>query len=228
MYRQAVILAGGKGTRLLPLTLHVPKPMVTVANKPFLYWQLTYLQKQGVRDVLLLVSHLADVIRSHFSNHPIPGLNIEYSVEPSPLGTGGALKHALPFLQEKFWLLNGDSFLFIELAKMAHELNANSWQACLATIEQHLVGVPGNVELEGTLVAKYKRDAGFKHIDAGVYLLERSVVENGPGGIFDLGNYWQRLAPTGKVGAFTTTERFFDIGTPERLQFFAQHLRDYF
>ncbi len=232
MFKQAVILAGGKGTRLLPLTSTIPKPMVEVAGHPFLYWQLTYLKDQGVRNVLLLVSHLSDVVRDYFAKHPVAGLNLDYSVEKTPMGTGGAVYEALGQLEEKFWLLNGDSFLFIELSDMAKYAAKHSWDTCMATTNCKLIGVPGNLQVEKDNVISYKKDAtaenGYPFVDAGVYLMSRSVVENGPRGNFDLGQYWPTLIAHGKLGSFEVFDRYFDIGTPERLKTFERHIGDYF
>lgn len=232
MIKQAVILAGGKGTRLLPLTSNIPKPMVMVAGQPFLYWQLNYLKDQGVTDVLLLVSHLAEVVRDYFTKNPIVGLRLAYSVEEKPMGTGGAVYEALELLEKKFWLLNGDSFLYIELAKMAHFNDQHAWDACMATASGGLVPVPGNLQIRKNNVVAYKKEAGqaadYPFVDAGVYLISRSVIEHGPRGNFDLGQYWPLLISGQKLGSFEIFERFFDIGTPERLKTFEKHIGDYF
>lgn len=228
MTEQAVILAGGKGTRLLPLTLNVPKPMVDVAGHPFLYWQLRYLKDQGIRRVVLLLGHLSSVVEKYFTKYPVPGLKIEYSVEPSPLGTGGALRLSLPLLEERFWLLNGDSFLFIELNKMAQAHMKNNALATIAALKSDVLKVMGNLNLRGETVLEYRRDAGFEYVDAGVYLIEREIVAGGPTGTFDLGKYWIDKVGTHAINAFEVHERFFDIGTPERLKIFTEHVSDYF
>lgn len=230
MVEQAVILAGGKGTRLLPLTLNIPKPMVLVGGQPFLYWQLLYLKEQGVKDVLLLISHLAAVVSGHFEKNPIPGLKIRYAVEPRPMGTGGALKYAVKELPVRFWLLNGDSFLFIDLQAMNKLHDAADMDGTLAVASPSVVPVPANLRCEKGRVLEYRKDAGseFTEVDAGVYLLSRSMVEQGPSGTFDLGQLWPPAITRGKLGSFTVHDRFFDIGTLERLKFFEQHLKDYF
>jgi len=108
---QVVILAGGKGTRLRPITYQVPKPMVPIHGKPFLQYQLELIKSLGINEVLLLVGYLGKQIEEYFGGGPKFGLNIEYSYENNPLGTGGALKNAEEKLAEKFLLLNGDTFL---------------------------------------------------------------------------------------------------------------------
>src|SRR5882724_5899162 len=103
---QAVILAGGLGTRMRPVTETIPKPMIPVCGKPFLQHQLELLQKNGIDRVLLLVSYLGEQIEEYFSNGDSLKMNLSYSYESSPLGTGGALKNAGSKLEEKFLVLN--------------------------------------------------------------------------------------------------------------------------
>ena len=230
---QAVVLAGGLGTRLGELAKHTPKPMVSVAGQPFLHWQLRYLQEQGLSDVLLLISHLGHVIREHFERRPMPGLNLQFALEAEPLGTGGALANALPQLADEFFLINGDSFLPANLQKMREHVLKHPWTACIATlIHAELVPVPGNIEVRGDTVARFKkgggREQGFPYVDAGVYYLRREMIEKGPRGRFDLEAYWPALIARQKLGVFPVSERFFDIGTPERLRQFEEHLHDYF
>lgn len=226
----AVILAGGKGTRLMPLTSSIPKPMVEVGGKPFLYWLLLFLKEQGIREVLLLVSHLGDVIEKHFSKNPLEGLKIKFNHEPAPMGTGGALKHSLPALPDRFWLLNGDSFLYTDLVSMAKQHEALGAEGTLTVASPEVVPVAPNLKCEKNLVTEYRKEGGpgFTQVDAGVYILSRKIVEAGPSGTFDIGAFWPPVIERKKLGAFTVWDRFFDIGTPERLKTFEKHLKDYF
>lgn len=230
---QAVILAGGLGTRLKPFTEKIPKPLVSVAGHPFLHWQLLYLRDQGVRDVLLLLAHMGNLIEEHFLAHPVDGMRLAFVHEPEPLGTGGALRHAIARLNGEFWLFNGDSFLWADLEVMANYVRGRDWKACLAALtDSTRVPVPGNVaSTEGRVTAFRKnggREQGYPWVDAGVYWMRRSLVEDGPSGRFDLESYWPVLIADQGLGAFPVEERFFDIGTPERLREFEEHLHDYF
>ena len=226
--RQAVLLAGGKGTRLMPLTATIPKPLVNVKGKPFLFWQLEYLRRQGIQQVVLLLGHLGDVVVEYFTRNPIVGLNIVYSTEPTPLGTGGALRLAFPKLESTFFLLNGDSFLNVDLRAVAKQFAARRWVASVVYGDPQTVGVLGNLHVNADKVLEYRREAGFEFVDAGVYLISKSIVADGPTGTFDLGTYWVQYAARGQVGGFPCRERFFDIGTPERLKIFSDHIDDYF
>ena len=122
---EAVVLAGGLGTRLLPRVPGVPKAMAPVAGRPFLAWLLDELADAGFRRVVLSVGHLGEAIRSAFGG-TYRSLDLVYAVEASPLGTGGALRHALAVADsrdEPIWVLNGDSILRLSHAEMwaAHE-----------------------------------------------------------------------------------------------------------
>ena len=121
----AVILAGGRGERLRPLTDALPKPMIKIKGKPFLQYQLELLRKHKILDVLLCVGFLHDKIVDYFGDGSALGLKIEYVVEEIFLGTGGALKNAQEYLSQDFFLLYGDSYLPIDYEQMAQ-----AWYSC--------------------------------------------------------------------------------------------------
>lgn len=207
MSETAVILAGGMGTRL---GLKIPKPLAPIGGRPFLAWQLDHLRAQGLKRVILLLGHQAQKVINAFPD-------LEYSVEPEPLGTGGALAFALGKLPEEFYLLNGDSYL-----PMPMNLRLKTFSAVMTVMAQ-----PGNVEAEGEYVTGYQKDASrLPYVDAGVYLMKKDVVAKGPRGKFDLGDLWPPLISARALGLMTTTEQFYDIGTPERLATFDKYLRN--
>jgi NDP-sugar pyrophosphorylase family protein len=228
---QVVILAGGLGTRLRPLTEKIPKPMVPVREEPFLHWQLLDLKQQGYKRVLLLVAYLGEQIEAHFKDGSAFGLEIEYAYEPEPLGTGGALKNALPKLADEFILLNGDSFLHAPLAAMEEKLRSSD--AVVSTYDNRIpTPVIANLKIRDELVIDYKKDAGqelgFDRIDSGVYLLKRRLIENYPAERFMLADLWPTMIAAKRLAAFAVNERFYDIGTIERLKEFEEKIGDYF
>jgi MurNAc alpha-1-phosphate uridylyltransferase len=230
---QVAILAGGLGTRLRPITEKIPKPMVEVAGKPFLHWQLLDLKEQGYTRVLLLVAYLGEQVREYFGDGSKMGMQISYSFEPKPLGTGGALKHAGPALEEKFILLNGDSFLRAPLK--AFESCAEGYSAAISTYSRiDRVPVIPNLKVDEASgrVLEYVKDAGaqrgFDRIDSGIYFLHRSLIDRAQKTEFMLADLWPSLIEAGQLGAFKVEERFYDIGTPERLREFEEKVRDYF
>lgn len=232
MKRQVAILAGGLGTRLRPITEKVPKPMVPVAREPFLYWQLLDLKAQGYTKILLLVAYLGEQIRDFFGDGSGLGLEIQYAFEPEPMGTGGALKNALPQLASEFILVNGDSFLKAPLVQM-EKCFEKGYDAVISTYDNHdPVPVIPNLKVRGDKVIDYKKDAppeeGFDKIDSGLYVMKRSLVEGEKREKFMLADLWPPLIASGRLGAFEVRERFYDIGTHDRLQEFEEKVRDYF
>ncbi len=230
---QVVILAGGLGTRLRPITEKIPKPLVPVAHEPFLHWQLLDLKAQGYTKVLLLVAYLGEQIEAHFGDGSTLGLEIQYAYEPEPLGTGGALRNALPKLDEEFVLLNGDSFLRAPLDEMLKAHRQGGFSATVSVYDNHdPVPVIPNLKVNGPVVQAYEKDAGptrgFDKIDSGIYVLNRSIVAERPLDRFMLADLWVPLIGQKKLGAFDVRERFYDIGTPERLKEFEEKVRDYF
>lgn len=230
---QAVILAGGLGTRLRPITEKIPKPLVEVAGKPFLHWQLSEVALQGITDVVLLVSYLGDQVEKTFGNGKHMGLNIRYVYEKEPMGTGGALKNAFGVLADEFILLNGDSFLSAPLLDMLTALRKSDNEALMSVYDnEEPVPVPMNLELSGNLIVKYQKGggiaAGCTHVDSGVYALRKKVLLRSNRETFQLEELWPDLIGESKLVAYPVDERFFDIGTPERVREFEEIVSDYF
>lgn len=235
--RQVAILAGGLGTRLRPITEKIPKPMVPIRGEPFLHWQLLDLRAQGYTDVVLLVAYLGEQVREHFGDGSKWGIKISYAFEPEPLGTGGALKNALPQLADEFILLNGDSFLRAPLAQMEDAFARGGFDAVVSVYDNRIpVPVIPNLKIESKsgfdVVVDYKKDApaseGFDKIDSGIYVMKRKLIEGEPRTKFMLADLWIPLIGQRRLGAFSVNERFYDIGTPERLREFEEKISDYF
>lgn len=227
---QAVILAGGFGTRMRPITETLPKPMIPVLGKPFLEQQLAMLAEAGFRRALLLVAYLGEKIEEYFADGSSRGWNLSYSYEASPLGTGGALKNAESKLEDEFVVLNGDTFLPIDYAALWRAFRASDSSAFIVAYEKSgsaaanllLNRLPNNLAVapDGNVTAYRKRDPqGLTHIDAGVLILRKEVLKKIPAArpcsleeeIFP------RLIEEGRMKAWTTAEPFYDMGSPEGL-----------
>ena len=222
---QAVILAGGLGTRLWPLTETVPKPMVPVAGVPYLQHQLRILQRQGICDIVLLTGYLGEQIEAYFGDGARMGLAIRYSREQNPLGTGGALRQARQLLAETFLVIYGDSYLPIDYAVVLTKLRNSDAEGLLVAYDNRLedTSVKNNVKLdESGYVTHYDKDAPFKldYVEAGVLAFRRSVVDRIPEQrVVSLEKeIFPQLITQRRLIAYITTQRFYDIGTPERLK----------
>jgi NDP-sugar pyrophosphorylase family protein len=223
---QAVILAGGLGTRLYPLTKTVPKPMVPVGGVPYLEHQLRLLRKQSITDIVLLIGYLGDQIENHFGDGAEFGISIAYSKEESPLGTGGALRQAIDLLADSFLVIYGDSYLPIQYGDVLTTLNASKAAAIVTVYDNSLddTGVINNIALDATKhVTKYVKgdphDPELKYVEAGVLGLTKPVIASIPASKVSLEEQiFPQLIAARQMLGFVTTERFYDIGTPERLQ----------
>jgi NDP-sugar pyrophosphorylase family protein len=121
---KAIILAGGRGKRLRPITDYVPKPLVPIKNIPIIEWQLKYLKKFGIDEVIICTGYKQEMIENHLNMKDI-GIKIKFSIEKSPLGTGGAIKKAGKMIKDKsFFVINGDTITNIDLKKLATKKNA--------------------------------------------------------------------------------------------------------
>jgi NDP-sugar pyrophosphorylase family protein len=222
---QAVILAGGLGTRLGDLTRHLPKPMVPVAGRPYLEHQLAELRHQGITDILLLTGYLGDRIEAHFGDGCRFGVRVRYSRERTPQGTGGALRDASGLLAEEFLLIYGDSFLPIDYREVVRRLADDPAAVGVAVVYDNTESttVPNNIALEAGYVSRYDKDGPrtpeLRYVEAGVLAFRRCVVDFLPGGgpvslekeVYPALVSWRLLL------GFVTRQRFFDIGTPDRL-----------
>ena len=226
---QAVILAGGLGTRMRPLTEKTPKPMLTVNGKPFLSHQIELLKSQGFSRFLLLVAYRGEEIRKFFLDGKSLGVHIEYSDEASPLGTGGALKNAEARLDSEFLLLNGDTFLDISYRELTAAYKACGCPALVVAYENGQKRLPNNLAVAsgGEVTAYSKKDAvGMTHVDAGVIALDKRILELIPAGrscsleeeIYPV------LVRRRELRAWPTSEAFIDIGSPAGLEALSRRL----
>ncbi len=218
----AVVLAGGLGTRMLRISALLPKPMLPVAGRPFIEHQLTFLRAAGVRRVVLALGHLGDLVRDHVLRLGPLGLNVDFSQEQRPLGTGGALRLACQRI--KRWpvlVLNGDSFVSIDLRGMlaAHRASRTPLTVALARVDDTSRFGRARVDSAGAILDfEEKGQQGPGLVNAGVYLLEARALSELPEGASSLErDVFPRLVTQGATG-YVTTGYFVDIGVPDDYQ----------
>ncbi len=180
---QALILAGGEGTRLRPLTSTIAKPVVPLVEKPFISYMLEWLRGHGVDEVILACGFMADSVREVLGDGSQFGLALRYTEEPHPLGTGGALKFAERLLDEQFFMLNGDVLTDLDLTEQRRQHEATSARATLALIEVEDPAAYGLVRcdpdqsvIEFVEKPGSEEDSDASLINAGAYILERDVL----------------------------------------------------
>src|SRR3954454_11753328 len=180
---QAVILVGGEGTRLRPLTTTVPKPVVPLVDRPFIVYMLEWLKEHGVSDVVLAMGYLPTAVRNVLGDGSAYGLRLRYVEEPDPRGTAGALKFAEELLDDRFLMLNGDVLTDLDLTAQIAQHERTGARATLALVGVEDPSAYGLVPLsDDNSVREFieKPSAGTlptNLISAGAYVLERSVLE---------------------------------------------------
>jgi mannose-1-phosphate guanylyltransferase len=220
---QALILAGGEGTRLRPLTSTVPKPVVPLVDRPFIRFMLDWLRGHGVDDVVMSCGHLASGVRNVLGDGSALGIRLRYVEEPRPLGTGGALKYAEPLLDERFLMLNGDVLTDMDLtAQLAqHEQTGATATLALTPVEDPsaygLVRTRKGGEVSEFVEKPAPDQIDTNNISAGAYVLERSVLgmleAEQPASIER--DVFPRLVGEGLYG-YVSDGYWLDIGTPDR------------
>jgi NDP-sugar pyrophosphorylase family protein len=231
---QAVILAGGLGTRMRPLTETLPKSLLPVHGRGFVDYQLALLRRGGITQVVICAGHLGELIEAHVGDGRRHGIEVAYSFERGELlGTAGALKLAQPLLQDDFLITWGDSYVPVDHRAVFREhRKARGRKATMVVFENRGAWDSSNAEVAGGRVIRYEkasRDPRLAWIDAGVSVLNRTVLEEVPEGEpAALDGVFARLAAAGELGAYEASDRFYEVGSPSgyaAFLFFAAELK---
>ncbi len=226
--RIAVILAGGKGSRLRPLTDKIPKPLIDVQGKPLLDYDIELCKAHGIREIIVSVGYMREQIMEHYRDGGALGVHITYIEESEPLGTAGPLRMLAGRVNETFVLMNADELKDISISKMyeqhlAHEAKAS---IALTTVEdpsRYGVAVLDGNKIAGFVEKPKREDAPSKLISAGLYILEPEVIKDvlrlAPEGFAMIEtDVFPKLAREGTLYGYPFSGQWFDTGTPERLE----------
>lgn len=227
--KKAVILAGGKGTRMRPLTYEIPKPMIPVKGKPLLQHIIDLLRKHEIRNAILSTGYMSDKIKEYFGNGSKFGVNLDYSEEKEAMGTAGALSLIKEKLNETFLMFNGDVLSDIDLEDLIrfHEENGG-----VATIALTPVDDPsrfGVAKMKGDKILEFvekpaKGKEPSKLINAGVYVLEPDILKLIPRGRSMIEtDVFPKLAKKGKLFGYHFDGQWFDTGTVEAYEEVIKH-----
>jgi D-glycero-alpha-D-manno-heptose 1-phosphate guanylyltransferase len=213
---QAVVLAGGLGTRLRSAVPDVPKPLAPVAGRPFLHWLLDALDRQGVDRVVLSVGYLADQVRDAVGERH-GRIRVSYCVEMSPMGTGGGLRDALRRLDGNALVLNGDTYVEVDLARMMAAHQHAGAVVTVATVDVKDASRYGTVQVVDGRITDFVAAgrSGPGTINGGVYAMATTALAAAPAGAFSFERDFlqARLADIAPL-AFAAGPAFIDIGTP--------------
>ncbi len=212
------ILAGGLATRLRPITEKIPKSLVPVAGEPFLAHQLRLLHARGIRRAVLCIGYLGEMIQHDFGNEAF-GVKLEYSFDGEKLlGTGGAIKRALPKLGDEFFVLYGDSYLPIDYAPVAEFFQSSGKLGCMTVYRNEGKFDTSNVIFRDGEIAVYDKklkSPEMRHIDYGLSLFKASVFDAyAADQVFDLAEVMGKLVREKQLAGYEVRERFYEMGSP--------------
>jgi len=217
---KAIILAGGFGTRLKTVSGEVPKPMVSVAGKPFLEHQITFLKEQGIKDIILAVHHMSDKIKSYFGTGLRWSVNITYSEEDVPLGTAGAIKNSQKYVDDTFVVLNGDSYSHVDIKDLLDFHRAKNSISTVCLTKSKNPSNYGTVIIEGNKIVKFSEKSSQENealVNSGVYVLEPKIfdyIEPNKNVSIEK-DIFPKLAESGSLWGYQYEGYFMDIGRPE-------------
>lgn len=216
---QAIVLAGGLGTRLRSVVQDLPKPMAPINGKPFLAFVLEYLKRQGITEIILSVSHKYELIQKYFKDE-FDGVKIHYNIEKELLGTGGAIKDALKLVKNEVYVLNGDTFFDIDLKK----LTLSSSKICIALKQMQNFDRYGTINVDEHGFTTSFKEKIFKKqglINGGIYLLKKNIFDEfNLEEKFSFEEFLQENYKTLKIQTQIFDDYFIDIGMPEDYQIF--------
>lgn len=212
------ILAGGLATRLRPITTTIPKALVEVAGKPFIDWQLSQLRTQGLKRVVLCLGYLGEQVEAFVGDGSRWGLQVGYSYDGDVLlGTGGALRRALPQLGESFWILYGDSYLPVDYMAVAETWHRSGLPGLMTVYRNEGLYDTSNVVFQnGELVLydKKLRLPEMTHIDYGLGLLKSEILAEWPEmHVFDLAEVYTAMVKQKQMAGHEVHQRFYEIGS---------------
>ena len=222
---KAVILVGGEGTRLRPLTCNTPKSMVPIANRPFLEHMINYLKGHGIDDIILALCYLPGQIQSYFGDGGNFGVRLTYEVEGSPLGTAGAVKNVAQHLNQTFLVFNGDIFTDLDLSAMMrlHRQRGAKVTIALTPVEDPTIYGVVESDAEGRLLRFIEKprpeEAPSNLINAGIYTVEPDVLSHIPPGChfsFERQVFPLLLEIGHPIYGYPCDNYWIDIGTPEK------------
>lgn len=229
MINQIVVLAGGLATRLYPITDKIPKSMVEVAGKPFLSHQIEIFKQNGIKEIVMCVGHFSDQIKDYYGDGKNFGIRIIYSQENEKLDTGGAIKNALPYLDDYFFVIYGDSYLLCDYQKVFERFNRSGALGLMTVYENNNEIEPSRILLDNEYIKKYRKDPpprGAKFAEYGLNILPKSIIGIPSESSFPISEYFDILSNKKQLLAYDVKQRFYEIGCPEGLELLNSLLSD--
>lgn len=228
---QIVILAGGKATRLYPLTKNIPKSMIKILGKPFLSYQLDLLKINKIKNIVLCLGTFSNQIIDYFGDGKRYEISIKYSVEEPDklLGTAGALKKAEKILDDEFFVMYGDSYLPINFEIIFQEFKKSGKSALMTVYRNNNQFDKSNVDINDNIVVVYDKSDNshnLKYIDYGLLVLKKSVLNIIPSNEFiNLDYLICNLIEKKELASLEVSQRFYEIGTISGVNDFENYIK---
>jgi N-acetyl-alpha-D-muramate 1-phosphate uridylyltransferase len=226
---QIAIIAGGFATRLGAMTKDVPKSLLCIQGKPFIEYQFDFLRNGGITEVVLCLGHLGRNIEEHCGNGSRFGLELKYSYESKPLDTAGALKNAEPLLEDPFFTLYGDSYVFLDFTAMLKALTDTNIPAAMSVYKNINQYDKSNTSIDNGRVMQYSKvfNQRMEYIDYGVNLFRKPVLRLVPSfEPYSMESLFSLLIKNRELLAYEVKERFYEIGSFEGLQELTRYVKD--
>lgn len=221
--KQIVILAGGLATRLYPITKDIPKSMVLVKGKPFFEYQIELCKKNGISEIVMCVGHLWEQIEKYFGDGEKFGVKIKYSVETERLDTGGALKNALPHLDEEFFVMYGDSFLPINWQEISAFYKKLGKKGLMTVYENNWKIESSKIILDETkkIIQEFNKEnprPEMRFTEYGINILPKKIISQVSEKSFPISRYFDFLINKKQLSAYISPKRFHEVGSFDGLK----------
>lgn len=229
--KQIIVLAGGKGTRLYPLTKTIPKSLISINNIPFIIHQIKLFKKNNISEIVLCLGVFQEKIKNFLGNEKKLGINIKYSFEnpTNLLGTLGSLKKVSSSLDDEFFLIFGDSYLDTNYQKISQEFSKSGKLGLMTVYRNKGEQIPSNVSIKNGLVVDYDKSnsKNFEYVDFGLSIFKKESLDYFPDNTtLDLSQLNKKLISLNQLMAYEVTERFYEIGSSEGIKDLELYLKN--
>jgi len=225
--KQAVIIAGGYATRLYPVTKKIPKALVPVNSRPHIEYVFDLCRKNNIEEVVLCVGHLWEQIKDHVEDGKKFGVKVHYSVENDKLDTGGAIKNALPYLDDVFMTFYGDAYLDIDWQDIYRHYEKSKSRGAMSVYKNDWKLVPSTIMVKDEYIQEFNKENPRKemqYMEYGINIFPKDIIDKVPGKAFPISEYFDYVIKNGGLAAYETKAMFYDMGTPEGLEKFKKNI----
>lgn len=224
---QIVILNGGKGTRVRAISKNNPKCMINFNGKPFIYYQIKLFKKMGFKKIFFCLGYKANIIAKYLNSLNINGIEVEYSIEKKPLGTGGAVKNSLNKINKTFFLTYGDSYLKINYKKILKKFQTYK-KNCLMTVvhKNKVVDHKPNMIVKKNAIQSYGYSINSTYIDYGALIFKKKLFKEIKIKKFDLANIIADQIEKNNIISYKINKKFLQIGSIEGIREFKKSINN--